>query len=50
MRLINPVTGLPVDAEGEAAELLKARGFRPEAKPRRAPAKRPAPKKPKPTE
>lgn len=50
MRLINPVTGLPVDAEGEAAELLKARGFKPEAKPRKAPAKKPAPKKPKTTE
>ena len=50
MRLINPVTGLPVDAEGEAAELLKSRGFKLEAKPRRAPAKKLAPKKPKTTE
>jgi len=44
MRLVNPVTGLPVDAEGEAAELLKARGFKPEEKPRRAPRKAPAKK------
>jgi hypothetical protein len=50
MRLINPVTGLPVDAEGEAAELLKARGFKPEAKPRKAPARKPTPKKPKTTD
>lgn len=50
MRLINPVTGLPVEAEGEAAETLKSRGFKPEAKPRKAPAKKPAPKKPKATE
>lgn len=49
MRLVNPVTGLPVDAEGEAVEFLKAHGFKPEAKPRRAPRKQ-APKKPKPTE
>lgn len=49
MRLINPVTGLPVDAEGEAAEFLRAHGFKPEAKPRRATRKQ-APKKPKPTE
>lgn len=50
MRLINPVTGLPVDAESEAAELLKARGFKPETKPHKAPAKKPAPRKPKTTE
>lgn len=50
MRLVNPVTGLPVEADGEAAELLKSRGFKPEAKPRRAPAKKPAPKKQKTTE
>lgn len=50
MRLVNPVTGLPVDAQGDAANFLKSRGFKPEAKPRRAPAKKPAPKKPKTTE
>lgn len=51
MRLTNPWTGLPVEAEGEAAERLMARGFKPEEAPRKAPAKRrPAPKKPKTTE
>lgn len=47
MRLTNPWTGLPVEAHGEAAERLKAAGFKPEAqkKPRKA-----APKKPKTTE
>lgn len=42
MRLINPVTGLPVDAQGEAAEMLKARGFTPEEAPKQAPKKAPA--------
>lgn len=47
MRLTNPWTGLPVEAQGEVAERLKAAGFKPEAqkKPRK-----PAPKKPKTTE
>lgn len=48
-RLINPYTGHAVEAEGEVAERLRAQGFKPEAKPRRAPAKKPAPKKPKTT-
>lgn len=39
MRLINPLTGLAVDAEGETARLLMERGFKPE-RPRRQPAKR----------
>lgn len=48
MRLVNPITGLPVEAQGEVAERLKAKGFKPAPK---APAKRrPAPKKPKATE
>lgn len=47
MRLTNPWTGLPVEAEGDAAKRLMARGFKPE----KAPAKRkPATKKPKTTE
>lgn len=50
MRLTNPVTGLPVEAEGELAERLKDHGYVPEAKPRKAPARKPAPKKPKTTE
>lgn len=45
MRLVNPITGLPVEAQGEAAEFLKSRGFKPEPKRRK-----PAPKKPKTTE
>ena len=28
MRLINPITGLPVEAQGEVAERLKAKGFK----------------------
>lgn len=47
MRLINPITGLPVEARGEAVEFLKSKGFKPEPqkKPRKA-----APRKPKTTE
>lgn len=29
-RLVNPLTGLAVEAEGEVAERLRERGFRPE--------------------
>lgn len=47
MRLTNPWTGLPVDAQGEVAERLKAMGFKPEEAPKR---RKPAPKKPKTTE
>lgn len=44
MRLVNPITGLPVEAQGEVVEFLKSRGFKPEPqkKPRKA-----APKKDK---
>ena len=45
MRLINPLTGLAVDAEGEAAALLRERGFKPERK-RRQPAKQTTKKEP----
>ncbi len=43
-RLINPYTGHAVEAEGKAAERLKAQGFKPEAAPKR---RKPAPKKTK---
>ena len=44
MRLVNPITGLPVEAQGEVAEFLESRGFKPE--PQKKPRKV-APKKDK---
>ena len=40
MRLINPLTGLPVDAEGENARLLMERGFKPETPAKKRPQRR----------
>ena len=50
MRLINPLTGLAVDAEGDTAKLLMERGFTPEKparkrQPARTTRKRETPKR-----
>lgn len=43
MRLVNPYTGLVVDAPEEQARLLMGRGFKPEEE--KKPEEKPAPKR-----